>query len=104
MLISTTKTKVLLITTPQKRIHLNNNILQLTYNTENLSVVACEKILGVLIENNLTWANHINAVAKKIVSNLWLLSRIKEHLSTDQRVQFYKSYVQPRLAEMKYKN
>ena len=50
MLINTAKTKVMLITTPQKGIHLNNNNLLLTYNNEELSVVASEKILGVLIE------------------------------------------------------
>ena len=70
MLTNTAKTKVILITTPQKQIHLNNNNLQLTYNNEELSVVASDKILGVLIDNNLTWTNHIDAVVKKIVSNL----------------------------------
>ena len=50
MLINTTKTKAMLITTPQKRIHLNNNNLQLTCNNEELSVVANDKILGVLID------------------------------------------------------
>ena len=97
MLINTTKTKAMLITTPQKRIYLNNNNLQLNYNNEQLSVVANDKILGVLIDNNLTWTNHIDVLTKKIVSNLWLLSRMKEYLSTDQRVQFYKSYVQPHI-------
>ena len=77
MLINTTKTKAMLITTPQKRIDLNNNNLQLNYNNEELSVVANDKILGVLIDNNLTWTNHIDVLTKKIVSNLWLLSRIR---------------------------
>ena len=81
---NTSKTKAMLITTPQKRIHLNNNNLQLTYNNEELPVVANDKILGVLIDNNLTWTNHIDALTKKMVSNLRLLSRIKEYLSTDQ--------------------
>ena len=69
----------MLITTPQKWIHLNNSKLQLAYNNEESSVVASDKILGILIDNNLTWTNHIDAVAKKIVSNLWLLSRIQEY-------------------------
>ena len=97
MLINTTKTKVTLITTPQRRVNLNNYNFHLTYTNEALSVVTCEKILGVFIDNNLTWTNHTDAVAKKIVSNLWLLSRIKTYLTTHQRVQFYKSYVQPHI-------
>lgn len=97
MLINTTKTKVMLITTPQRRVNLNNYNFQLTYNNEALSVVPCEKILGVFIDNNLSWTNHTEAVAKKIVSNLWLLSRIKIYLTTHQRIQFYKSYIQPHI-------
>ena len=97
MLINTTKTKVMLITTPQRRVNLNNYNFHLTYTNEALSVVTCEKILGVFIDNNLTWTNHTDAVAKKIVSNLWLLSRIKTYLTTHQRIQFYKSYVQPHI-------
>ena len=46
MLINTTKTKVMLITTPQRRVTLNNYNFHLTYTNEALSVVACEKILG----------------------------------------------------------
>ena len=65
MLINTTKTKVVLITAPQKRVYLHNNNLQLTYNNEAFSVVSCEKI-----DNNLTWTNHTDAVVKKVVSNL----------------------------------
>ena len=44
MLINTTKTKVMLITTPQERVYLNNYNIQLTYNNEALSVIPCEKI------------------------------------------------------------
>ena len=84
--INTTKTKVMLITTSQKRVYLNNYNLQLTYNNEALSVVQCEKILGVFIDYNLIWTNHTDATVKKIVSNLWLLSRIKTYLSTNQRI------------------
>ena len=97
MLINTAKTKVMLLTTPQKRIHLNKDMLLLTLNNEKLTVVSSDKILGIHIDNNLTWTDHTNAVAKKIASNLWLLSRIKEYLSTDQRIQFYKAYIQPHI-------
>ena len=97
MLINTTKTKDMLITTPQRRVNLNNYNFHLTYTSEALSVVTWEKILGVFIDNNLTWTNHTDAFAKKIVSNLWLLSRIKTYLTTYQRVQFYKSHVQPHI-------
>ena len=59
----------MIITKPQKQVYLNNYNLQLTYNNEALSVVLCEKIVGVFIDNNLTWKNHTDAVVKKIVPN-----------------------------------
>ena len=65
MLINTAKTKVMLLTTPQKRIHLNKDMLLLTLNNEKLTVVSSDKILGIHIDNNLTWTDHTNAVAKK---------------------------------------
>ena len=52
MLLNTAKTKVMLITTIQKRLHLNNNYLHLTYNDDTLKTVETEKVLGVHIDNN----------------------------------------------------
>ena len=34
---------------------------------------------------------------QKITTNLWLLSRIKDYLTTSQRIQFYKTYIQPHI-------
>ena len=97
MLLNTEKTKVILITTPQKRLHLQNSILHLTYNNDVLKNVQNDKVLGVHIDNNLTWTVHTEFIAKKISSNLWLLSKLKEYLSTEHRVQFYKTYLQPHI-------
>ena len=52
MLLNTAKTKVMIITTVQKRLHLNNNYLHLTYNDDTLKTVETEKVLGVHIDNN----------------------------------------------------
>ena len=62
-----------------------------------MNSVANEKVLGVRIDNNLTWSIHINFIAKKISSNLWLLSKLKDYLSTEHRVQFFKTYIQPHI-------
>ena len=97
MLLNTEKTKAMLITTSQKCLHLHNDILHLTYNNDVLNSVENEKVLGVRIDNNLTWSIHINFIAKKISSNLWLLSKLKDYLSTEHRVQFYKTYIQPHI-------
>ena len=61
MLLNTEKTKAMLITTSQKRLHLHNDILHLIYNNDVLNSVENEKVLGVRIDNNLTWSIHIRA-------------------------------------------
>ena len=57
MLLNTDKTKALLIATSQKRFHLHNDILHLTYNNDALNTFDHEKVLGVPIDNNLTWSS-----------------------------------------------
>ncbi len=64
MLINTAKTKVMLITTYQKRVHLRDNSIQLTYQNDELHMTNCDKVLGVNIDNNLTWSSHIDKISK----------------------------------------
>ena len=98
MLLNTDKTKVMLITTSQKRLHLHNYVLDLTYNSDILKNVNNDKVLGVLIDNNnLKWSIHMQSIAKKRFSNLWLLSKLKEFFSLENRVQFSKTYIQPHI-------
>ena len=81
----------------QKRLHLHDYVLNLTYNSDILKNVNNDKVLGVLIDKNLTWSIHMQSIAKKISSNLWLLSKLKEFFSLENRVQFYKTYIQPHI-------
>ena len=87
----------MLITTSQKRLHLHNSILNLTFNNDSLKNIDNDKVLGVYIDNNPTWSIHTQFIAKKISSNLWLLSRLQDYLSLEHRVQFYKTYIQPHI-------
>ena len=60
-------------------------------------MISNDKIVGVFVDNNPTWSEHIKHLTKKIASSTWLLSKIKKFLSQDHRVQFYKSYIQPHI-------
>ena len=97
MVLNPTKTKVMLVTTNQKRTRLNNDKFDLKFNNENLNMISNDKILGVFVDNNLTWSDHIKHLTKKIASSTWLLSKIKKFLTQEHRVQFYKSYIQPHI-------
>ena len=96
MIINTEKTKVMLITTRQRRSIINED-LNLSLNNIQLLTVSNEKVLGVQIDNNLSWGEHVRKVTKKMSSNIWLLSKVKNYLSNEHRVMYYKSYIQPRL-------
>ena len=97
MVLNTEKTKIMLITTRQKRLYVNENNLKLSYNNIDLQVTSGDKILGVYIDKNLQWNNHYQAVCKKVSTNLWLLSKICNFLSRDHRLMYYKAYIQPHL-------
>ena len=100
MVINTAKTNVdqlMLITTHQRRTILHTNDLFLSFNNDDLNTIDKDKILGVSVDNNLSWTSHIDLLCKKISSNLWLLSQIKEYHNIEQRTQFYKTYIQPHI-------
>ena len=59
MVLNSAKTKVMLITTSQKRQRLANTSLNLKYMDETLKMTSNDKILGVFVDNNLIWSDHV---------------------------------------------
>ena len=88
MLLNASKTKIMLVTTNQKRQRLDKEILDLKFNEESLSMISNDKILGVFVDQNLTWSDHIRHLSKKITSSIWLLSIVKKFLSQEHRILF----------------
>ena len=96
MLLNTDKTKLMLITTRQKRVRLDENLFTLTYNDVILQLTTGDKILGVNIEQNLLWNNHFQCISRKVSSYIWLLSKIKSYLSTEHR-SFFVTHIYSRI-------
>ena len=97
MVINTDKTKVMLITSRQKRSNLQDNNLEFNFNDVDLKLSSNKKILGVQIEENLLWNSHFQYISKKLASCLWLLSQIKSFLSVDDKLLFYNAYIRPHI-------
>jgi len=57
--------------------------------------VTSTKLLGVHLDQQLSWSEHINHVQKKLASNLYLLKQIKNFLPVEARKLFFNSYVLP---------
>ena len=97
MVLNTDKTKVMLITSRQKRTVLNDAVLNLQHKDININMTTCDKILGIQVDDNLTWNSHFNFVSKKLSLYMWLLSKVRTYLSTEYRVLFYYAYIKPHL-------
>ena len=87
MFLNTDKTKVMFITTRQKRTTLSDGVLALKYDDINLHLSNNENVLGVYIDENFIWNAHFMHVSKKFSSNLWM-SQIKNDLSLEHRLLF----------------
>ena len=79
----------MLIMSRQRRTIFGACDLCLHYDDTDICMTSCDKILGLHVDNNLTWNNHLNFLSKKIFSSFWLLSKIRTYLSTDHRLLFY---------------
>ena len=97
MILNTQKTKVMLLATRQKRLHIDESIFVLNYDNTQLQVTTEDKILGINIEQNLQWNDHFQVVCKKMSSYIWLMSRISSYLNSEYRLMFYKAYIVPHL-------
>ncbi len=97
MAANTTKTKVMLVTTWQKRASLpeNERKMKVKMYVKYLENVESEKLLGVVINYNLSWKSHINEVVSNIYRKLALLRRIKGCLPLATRKLFTNSHILP---------
>ena len=67
MLRNTEKTKINNITTQQKRLHIDDSILSLSYIDVDLEMITRDRILGINIDANLTWSDHLYFVCEKSI-------------------------------------
>ena len=55
----------------------------------------CIKYLGVLIDSNLNWQNHVNSVIKKIKRSVGILSKLRHFIGTKTLINIYYALVYP---------
>ena len=56
---------------------------------EKIVEVATHKVLGVTIDNNLSWTNHVNELTKRVSQKLYQLAKIKHFLNAHARKLFF---------------
>ena len=97
-MIPNTKTKCMPITSWQKRLHLaKNEDLCVLLNSIPLENITSKPLLGVTINHNMSWENHINSTVSKINKNIALLRRIKRYLPVQTQKLFFNVHILPHM-------
>ena len=87
------KTKAMLVTSWQKRQNIKDNPFHLHYNNQAIEITDTHKHLGVTIDNNLTWSDHISSISKMISKKLFQLAQIKNFLPQHAKKLFFNAYI-----------
>ena len=67
----------------------------LTINGTPINQVPTSKSMGILIDSNLTWGNHIDKLAKKIASGIAAVRRVRQFVPSSTLHLIYKALIQP---------
>lgn len=93
MALNPQKSKVILIGSAGKI--KKANALQITIENQIIENVESHNILGVTVDQTLSWSLHVQNVCKHMNSKLFLLNRISTYLNFDMRKLFYMAYILP---------
>ena len=93
MVLNPSKTTCMLIGSKHKL--KNCASLNLKIRQEKVVSVTSQKLLGVHIDNTLSWKVHVEKVCAKLSSQLYLLRRINSYLSMEMKQLFYNAYITP---------
>ena len=66
-------------------------------NGQMVAHVACTKFLGVLIDEKLSWTNHIKSIKMKISKGTGILNKAKKYINLSPLVTLYLSSIYPYL-------
>ena len=92
--LNTTKSNFMIIKPRQKKLSKN---IEISINNENLRDSACVKYLGVLIDKNLTWTNHIKHVTTKVAKGIGISSKIRHYAPKNILINIYNAFIYPHI-------
>ena len=69
----------------------------LKIDNQSISAVNETKFLGVVIDQKLTWSNHINYISAKVSKSLFILNRLVNKFNMKSLLSIYYSLVYPHL-------
>ena len=92
MSLNSSKTKSMVVGTRQK-LQKHRHTLDLKLTGESLIQVKHHKLLGITIDDHLSWQLHINNICKTISRNIFLLSKLKHVVSYEAKRAFFFAHI-----------
>ena len=59
--------------------------------------IKCVKYLGMLVDDKLTWDQHIDYISSKITRNIGILKRIRQFIPKESMILLYHTLIEPYL-------
>ena len=94
MALNPSKTKCMLITTPQKRATLLTSLPPIFIENNVIEEVNSHTVLGITIQRDLCWTMYIDNPSKNVSNKVTQLNKIKHFLNLHTRTIFFYSYIQ----------
>lgn len=69
--------------------------IDLKIDDHDISSVTKQKLLGLLIDDKLTWSAHIDHLCSTLSSKISLLRQLADYVSVDVLKKFYQGYILP---------
>ena len=92
MVIHPDKTKSMIIA-PRQKLQLTKPKLNLTLGTSIIEEVKEHKMLGLIVDNNLTCNKHIENMIKKLSKNTYLLTKLKRYAKPTHLQMFFNAHI-----------
>ena len=87
------KAKFSLFHKPDKKCSIPSHLPTLKINSHDIERVNMMKLLDVLLDDNLSWKEHIKCLENKIAKNIGLMYRAKPFLDKESLLALYYSYI-----------
>ena len=89
------KTEFMLIGSRQKLATQTDSSINLDINGNPIKQVKSSKSLGMIIDENLSWNEHINKIAKKASAGIGALKRIRHLITEKTATKIFQALIQP---------
>ena len=89
------KTEFMVIGSRQRLATFDDYELCVTVNGASVKQVKSAKSLGITLDENLTWRNHVDAITKKISSGIGALKRVRGLIDQETANKAYQGFIEP---------